>query len=193
MADEEQAVEGYLCKCGYNTDDLRTFRSHLLVGSKDGKGVHKSAGRVNLLSGEITMPPYDGRSTTQKHESAIGKKKKEPGTNEPGGGYKSTEIMSQASSVRFVPRQMTCTLTPIMTGGLEAVTRVFGWRADMPFENFLDTVIYNYLLEHGVQLAGFIIDDSVFDPEPEPEPEPEPIPPSNGNGQFKFLKILEEV
>lgn len=193
-----EALEGYLCSCGFTTDDLSTFRGHIAAGSKE-KDAHRSKGRVNLLSGEITMPPFAERTKEQKKETSIGKRKKES-TSGDGGGIKVTEILSQASTIKFVPRQMTCTYTPIMASGLEAVTRIFHWREDMPFENFLDTIIYNYLLEHGIQLAGFIVDDSIREAEEkgesgdgdESETEPEP---SNGNGQvnYPFLRTLEEV
>lgn len=176
-----QALEGYRCTCGYITDDLVKFRTHLVVESqkdkKDGKppNQHKSDGRVNTLTGEITMPPFDQRTATQRKENSIGKKNKDTKLD---AGFKTTEVLSQATMLRFTPRQMNCTYTPIMQATLEAVTRVFKWRADMPFENVIDTIFYNYCLEHGVQLAGYIVDPKVLsDLEQEREDEEEELNP----------------
>lgn len=163
-----QALEGYRCTCGYITDDMPKFRTHLVVESqadkKNGKplGQHKSDGRVNMLTGEITMPPFNQRTKEQQKESSIGKRNKDKKSDNTAGGFKTTEVLSQATMLRFTPRQMNCTYTPIMQATLEAVTRVFAWRADMPLENVIDTIFYNYMLEHGVQLAGYIVDPSVL-------------------------------
>ena len=31
----------------------------------------------------------------------------------------------------------------------------------MPFENFIDTVLYYYFLEKGITLVGYVVDDSL--------------------------------
>ena len=41
--DETQVVEGYRGICGFNKKE---FTNHVLAGRRDGKGVHKSLGRL---------------------------------------------------------------------------------------------------------------------------------------------------
>lgn len=157
MVDESQELLQYACQCGYKIPDKKTFNQHLLSGSrKDGKGVHKSLGRVNISSGEIVMPPFDERSKDQKAASTYALKKK---AGETGGAVRQTEIIADATSVKFVPRVLTASFTPIMLSGMTAAQRVWGWRQDMPFENFLDTIIVNFFRDRGIELAAFVIQD----------------------------------
>ena len=56
-------IEGYGCICGFTTGDRRVFQNHLLLmGSQDGRGVHKSLGRINLRTGEIVELPWVKRT-----------------------------------------------------------------------------------------------------------------------------------
>lgn len=179
-----QAIEGYACSCGFKTDNKKTFTSHLVSqkARKDGHQAHHSLGRINLLTGEITMPPYNQRNLDQVYESKYGKKRppsdilseppppeREKKPAKPGAGtptVSGTEIISQATQLRFIPRVFTTNLTPIMLLGYEVAIRKWGWRPDMPFENYLDTVIFNYTLEHGTQLQGAV---TIFDEDEEPD------------------------
>jgi hypothetical protein len=163
-----QNGDGYKCSCGFITDDRMKFVQHLgHIGKKEGKDKHQSMGRVNLITGEITMPPYLQRTQEQRHETTIGKRVEKiqvdgkivkareiPST-------RTTDILAQASEVRFVPRIFTTTYTPIMMQAQDAAVKYFGWRANMPFENFLDTVIFLYFREHGIRLGEYNVDDSL--------------------------------
>jgi hypothetical protein len=130
---------------------------------------HHSLGRCNMLTGEITMPPYDKRNKIQKEESNLGKRVERLTKNgkvviaheKSLQSIRTTDVLAQASEIRFIPRIMSCTFTGIMQSGLVAAQREWHWRVDMPWENFIDTVIYNYFYEHGIQLAGYIVDDSM--------------------------------
>jgi len=56
-------IEGYGCICGFMIEDRRVFQNHLLLmGARDGRGVHKSLGRINLRTGEILEPPWAKRT-----------------------------------------------------------------------------------------------------------------------------------
>lgn len=203
-----QAIEGYACSCGFTTDDRKKFVAH--VGGmkrKEGKDKHDSLGRINLLTGEVTMPPYRQRTLEQIYETKFGKKRPQPASDiltadpppipentsekktKPGygdtpgktlppsktTGASGTELISQATQIRFIPRVFTTNLTPIMLLGYEVAIRKWGWRSDMSFENYLDTVIFHFTLEHGVQLQGAV---TIFDEDEEPDDdghkEPEP-------------------
>lgn len=157
-----QEGDGYKCSCGFITDDRMKFLNHIRIeGQREGKENHKSLGRCNIQTGEITMPPYPERTPEQIQESLYGRKalKVKDGKTQT---IRTTDILSQATEVRFVPRIFTCTYTPIMQAGLAAAVNVFNWRKDMPFENFLDTVVYLFFKEHGIQLAGYIVDDTLL-------------------------------
>jgi hypothetical protein len=162
MVDGIQSGDGYKCSCGFITDDRHKFLTHISHGKrKDGKDSHDTLGRCNILTGEITMPPYLKRSKEQLDETLRGRKTIR--VNEKGKlqTIRTTDVLSQASEIRFVPRIFTCTYTPIMQAGLAAAVNVFHWRQNMPLENFLDTIIYYWFKEHGIQLAGYIVDDKV--------------------------------
>jgi hypothetical protein len=156
-----QSGDGYKCSCGFITDNKIKFLTHLREG-KAGRldeppdTTHESEGRVNMLTGEITMPAYNKRTPAQKKESQIAKKGK---TNL--ATIKTTDVLANASEIRFVPRIYTCTYTAIMQAGQDAAVKYFGWRKDMPFENFIDTVTYLYFKEHGITLGGYLVDDSL--------------------------------
>lgn len=158
-AGEAQVGDGYKCQCGFIADTLKKFRSHFMrAGRKDGKGVHKSVGRVNLQTGEITMPPYLERTPEQIAQSKHGKKK-EKGDKSDVGLMRGTDILANASQIKFIPRIYTVDYTPIMRGAQEAAIRVWKWRDDMPLGNFLDTILYIFFKEHGIILAAYIVEE----------------------------------
>jgi hypothetical protein len=166
-----QSGDGYKCSCGFITDNKLKFLRHI----KDGKEgrlegglnvVHGSEGRVNILTGEITMPSYNKRTPEQKKESQHASKgKKDLQT------IKTTDILANASEIRFVPRIYTCTYTAIMQAAQDAAVKFFGWRKDMPFENFIDTVAYLFFKEHGITLGGYLVEDSLLSTKTEEEKE----------------------
>lgn len=148
-----RAIEGYGCSCGFTTDDLGEFRRHLTSKGKVEKGKHKSLGRVNLQTGEVIMPPVKDRTTEQKKASVYGKRKTDGATET----TKTTEL-SAAQQVKFVPRVFTCDYTPVMRAAQEAAIREWGWRSDMPLDNFLDTVLHIAFKDRGIILAGYIVE-----------------------------------
>lgn len=157
---ESQSGDGYKCECGFISDDLTNFRKHILQGVReDGKGVHKSAGRVNLATGEITMPPYEQRTDEQKRETLYSKKPTKKSNKKENTPSRSTDFLNNATEVKFVPRIYTTTFTPIMQQGWHAAVNILGWRHDMPFENFLDTVIFRYFKSIGIPLGEYHVDE----------------------------------
>jgi hypothetical protein len=175
-----QSGDGYKCSCGYITDDKTKFLIHIGAEGRKAKkeGVpneHKSEGRVNISTGELTMPPYMNRTPEQKAESNFGRKEKKLTADGKIINVRTTDILGQASEIRFVPRIYTTTYTPIMMQAQDAAVKWFGWRPNMPFENFLDTVLFMFFKEHGIELGQYTVDDSLVaarnngDGEQEPE------------------------
>lgn len=156
QTDNSQAVEGYGCSCGKVILDLKEFRSHLMHAAlQDGKGTHKSLGRVNTQTGEIIMPPYEERSDAEKQASRYAKRSDGGKSGTVAG--KATEIASQAVEVKFVPRVLTCDYSSVIRSGQTAATQEWGWDKDMPLGDFLDTVIYYFFKEHGITLAAYVV------------------------------------
>jgi len=148
---EEQAGEGYGCSCGFKTKDKGQFTKHVMISARrDGKGTHKSIGRVNMLTGEVVLPPWLERTNEQKRHSKFAQEKK-------GGGPQQTNILADATSLKFVPRVYTVPFTPIMNMAREAAIREWGWPIDMALEDFLDTVIYHMFNDRDITLIGYIV------------------------------------
>jgi hypothetical protein len=161
-----QSGDGYKCSCGYITDDKGKFLVHIGQEGRKAKkeglpNEHHSEGRVNISTGEITMPPYEQRTPEQKAESNFGRKEKQLLKDGKTVNVRTTDILGQASEIRFVPRIYTTTYTPIMMQAQDAAVKWFGWRANMPFENFLDTVLFLYFKEKGITLGQYEVDDSL--------------------------------
>jgi hypothetical protein len=155
---EPQILEGYLCACGEKFPDKKSFNTHQLVASRKEKGVHKSMGRVNMSTGEVTMPPYMERDHKQKKASQYAVKKDNPTGSKI--VSKPTEIISNATQISFVPRVYTSNYTPIMQAARAAAINVWGWRPDMPIENFFDTCLFNYFYEHGIELGAYAVKET---------------------------------
>ncbi len=162
MVSEAQLDDGYKCSCGWVTLDKKEFTAHLRRRSlEEGKGTHTSDGRVDMKTGEITMPPWAKRTKDQKSGTIHAKRKKEDAKDTviPS---RSTEIISKALEVRFVPRIFTTAYTPIMQQAQDAAVKFFGWPSDMPFEDFLDTVLFFYFKEHGIELGGYTVSEELI-------------------------------
>lgn len=184
---ETEPEIGYGCICGWKTTDKVAFTSHCMFESqKEGKGTHKSLGRIDMETGEVVMPPEEKRSAEEKKKSKYKVKTAADsgggggggagggggGDNGGGGGggggggaktqtLQGTKELADAQQLRMVPKVFTAGYTPIMRIAQDAAVRYFGWRPDMPFENFIDTVLYYYFLEKGITLVGYVVDDSL--------------------------------
>ncbi|MFA5151712.1 MAG: hypothetical protein WC554_04035 [Clostridia bacterium] len=162
MVDEAQAIEGYGCSCGFMTDDKKTFRKHLLLNGQKEPGKHKSIGRINLMTKEVTMGPWVERTKEEKDLARYGKNH---AATAAAAASKGTENFSEATEVRFVPRVYTAPFSNIMICAMEAAKREWKWRPDMPLINFIDTVVYNYFKEHGITLQTYTVNKHEPDPE----------------------------
>lgn len=82
-------------------------------------------------------------------------------------GSQVTNNPSAATLIKFIPQVVTCPLTPLMLVAKEAAIREWGWRPDMPWENFFDTCLYLYFEACGITLQGCIINAQIEDAESE--------------------------
>lgn len=173
-----ERVIGYGCICGVKTTDKKEFTNHVMFAAqRDGRGTHKSLGRVDMESGEVVMPPEAERNARQKREATYKVPANQGDDGKGGGGsggggtkgnvpvVQATPRIAEASQLRVVPKIFTMDYTPIMRVAQEAATKHFGWRPDMPFENFLDTCLYLFFLEKGITLCGYVVDDSLIEKE----------------------------
>ena len=159
---ESQAGEGYKCLCGYITDSRQAFFHHMGAGARaDGPGVHKSLGRVNLISGDIVMPPYPERTKEQKAESTHGLRTQKGLTPGKVTAVRTTDILASASEIKFIPRIFTTTYTPIMHQAQDAAVKWFGWPSNMQFEDFLDTVLFKAFDMWGIKLGQYGVDEDL--------------------------------
>ena len=160
---QSQSMDGYKCLCGFITDDKTKFFHHMGAGARaDGPGIHKSEGRVNMSTGEITMPPYEQRTKEQKLESVHGKRIQRLDSAGKVTAMRTTDILASASEIKFIPRIFTTSYTPIMHQAQDAATRWFGWPANMPFEDFLDTVLVKSFKMWGIELGQYGVDESLI-------------------------------
>jgi len=161
-----QINDGYKCSCGEVFENGHKFFSHIgranKLAKKNGTPHHDSMGRVDMVTGEITMPPYKDRTPEQKNESRHGKKALSLGADGTTRSIRTTDVLAQASEIRFVPRIYSTVYTAIMQQGQDAAVKVWGWRGDMPFENFLDTIIFLYFKEHGIELGRYTVDPKAY-------------------------------
>jgi len=175
---EDQIEEAYKCSCGqvFPIENMKEFRSHLMRGSlADGKGTHKSLGRVDVSTGEIVSPPSkrpfinsektgarnnEDPTNNGNNQDPANKGKKQKG--DPGGVAKHP---SEAQVIRVVPKVYTMDYSPIMRAAQDAAVEYWGWRPDMPLGNFLDTCLHMFFEEKGIILCGYIVDESLLQKE----------------------------
>jgi len=193
--EQAEQVIGYGCICGFNHTDKKEFTNHVMFcAQRDGKGTHKSRGRVNMQSGEVVAPPYAQRSAEERrqtkykiHSNGSDAEATEAGAKDrgeevgggggrsgagkiPGGGgggggsvkITQTSQIAEAHQLRMIPKVFTADYTPIMRVAQDAAVKYFGWRPDMPFENFVDTCLYLFFKEKGITLVGYVVDDSLL-------------------------------
>lgn len=160
---QAQAGEGYGCICGFTCLEKGDLGAHLMQGGKkDGKGVHKSLGRINLQTLDVVLPPYLERTAEQKAQTAF----KVTSTKQPKVpkgqtlAAKTTESWEQATEFRVVPRVFQMDFTPTMRLAKVASIREWGWD-DMAWADFFDTCLHTLFKEHGITLAGYIVHESV--------------------------------
>jgi len=157
QVEESQANEGYGCSCGFTTLDKNDFKRHFFGVVK---GEHSSLGRVNVQTGEVIMPPWIKRTPEEKQQSRYAKKDPRSAKGAERTPTKVTDSLADAQRIQVVPRVFTMDYTPIMRAGQQAATKLFGWREDMPLQNFVDTILHHFFADRGIILAGFIVTEN---------------------------------
>ena len=153
MSDGEATQAVYLCTCGFTTPNSKQFTSHVMWGSKEeGKGTHVSKGLIDPTTGVVIKKPYHPKSKKKTDDGYKGK------TVLP-----KTRNAAEASALRFVPKIMECSFTPIMRAAREVTIREWGWDPDMPLETFFDTILHAFFEDRDIILAGYIIRSQLED------------------------------
>lgn len=103
-----------------------------------------------------------------------------------------------ASAFKLVNVPLVCPITPIMMSARYVAENEWGWRSDMPWENFFDTILYLYCKACGITLQGYIIDEEVETPESgeaSPVPAPEELGGNGGNLDIDAvaMKVMEKI
>jgi len=141
--------EGYACSCGFETPDITDFRKHLTQQGKLEPGVHKSLGRINFKTKEAAPSlPTKKKRKNEKTKDNDGRVS----------GTKATDLLHDAQILSFVPRSFSCDYTPIMRAAQQAAVIEWGWNEEMPFANFIDTVLWAFFKDRGITLAGYTVE-----------------------------------
>ena len=75
--------------------------------------------------------------------------------------------------------QIRCQYTPMMYMARLAAEDKWAWPGNLPFEDFIDTILYQFFKDRGIVLQGYIVEDEVD---------------SGGNGHIKALEgKIEEL
>lgn len=175
--DESNAA--YLCSCGFSHPDRKDFSRHVMLAARqDGKGTHKSLGVADLATGQIIVPPWTERTAEQKlsfkglkrsatESGSNGKDEGKPAGATPSRGMSPIKADSPAlaQEIRVVPRVFTMDYSPIMRAAQDAAITYWGWRADMPLGNFIDTCLHMFFEEKGITLCGYLVHESYMQKE----------------------------
>ena len=172
----DNPFEVYVCSCGFTDPRMGEINKHLLTMGKAEPGQHKSKGLINSKTGEVIMPPAAERTPEQRiqakknsqnlRKKARSEKKSVPHSQEPTHSSKLppassiTRTVASAQQVQFVPKTFVTDYSPILRAGQQASIDVWGWPKSTSLGDFLDTVVYHFFAEHGITLAGYIIEET---------------------------------
>ena len=98
--------------------------------------------------------PTKGSTVPEGHKLAPAKASGDGG-KEPGKKKESPGLL------RMTPIVITCQYTPIMYIARQAAVEQWGWDPDIPFEDFMDTILYHAFKDRGITLQGYILDEEV--------------------------------
>lgn len=145
---DEERLLLYACTCGFTTPNAKELRTHVFNTSRlEGKGTHRSAGKVDAQTGEIVLPPARELRKMTQHSATKDV------------ALKKADNLSQVQQLQFTPTMLRCNFTPIMRAGYEAAVSEFQWPLNMGIEDFLDTCLAFFFKDRGITLAGYIIED----------------------------------
>lgn len=148
---ESQSGDGYGCACGFKTLKKGEFTGHLLKEGRLEPGKHTSIGRVNMVTGEVTLPPWTQRTKEEKGLSSVGSQKQTAQT------VQMTTVLGDATQLRFTPRFFSVNLTPILQQAPVVAKKEWDW-PEMTLEDFLDTIVYHFFKDRGIRLGAYIIE-----------------------------------
>ena len=69
-----------------------------------------------------------------------------------------TNDINKAQFLKFQPYVFNCCYTPIMHIARLVTVKEWNWPEDLPFEDFLDTIIYHFYKDRGITLKDYIVE-----------------------------------
>lgn len=75
---------------------------------------------------------------------------------------RATDIINEATELKFIPKVFTIPFTPTMQQALHIFYNVLKWPKEWPIEDVLDTALWKYLYEHGIEIGVYKIDEKVL-------------------------------
>lgn len=119
------------CKCGFATSDVSEFKAHLLVASKEGKGLHSSLHPKK----KNRRPNGDKGDAARTPAKAV--------------------TLAEAVRVRIIPREFALDSSNLFWQAMEVAINEWGWPEDIRPQDFLDTYLYVTMKQRGIILGGY--------------------------------------
>lgn len=101
---------------------------------------------------------YNYYQEWKKSGGATGVEEKE-GKNVKGQSLPTTTDINNAQVIRFQPHVITYPFTPIMAIARQVAIEEWNWPSDIRFEDFIDTILYQFFKDRGIILQGYIVEE----------------------------------
>ncbi len=69
-----------------------------------------------------------------------------------------TDDIDKANFIKFSPYVFNCRYTRIMHIARIVTIKEWGWPEDLPFEDFMDTILYHFFKDRGITLQVYTVD-----------------------------------
>lgn len=69
-----------------------------------------------------------------------------------------TNDINKAQFLKFQPYVFNCVYTQIMHIARVVSIKEWGWPEDLPFEDFIDTIVYHFFKDRGITLQEYIVE-----------------------------------
>ncbi len=69
-----------------------------------------------------------------------------------------TNDIDKAQFIQFQPHVFNCRYTRMMHIARAVTVKEWGWPEDLPFEDFIDTILYHFSKDRGITLQEYIVE-----------------------------------
>jgi hypothetical protein len=98
-----------------------------------------------------------------KKSGGITEAEEKEGKQVKGQSLPTTNDINNAQVIRFQPHVITCPFTPIMSIARQVAIKEWDWPSDIRFEDFIDTILYQFFKDRGITLQGYIVEEEQGD------------------------------